>query len=134
MLTMACHCTGCQHMTGGPYSLSAMVASDNFELLSGDPVVGGLKGGEIDHMVCPDCMSWVFTKVMDGAFINLRSPMLDDTTGTAPFIESYTSEKLDWVTTPAQHSFGKFPEMDEYLKLISAFAEQGPYGRQELSD
>lgn len=124
MMTMVCHCTGCQKMTGGPYSLSAMVAGDAFEVTKGKAVVGGLKGDEIDHMFCPSCMSWVFTNVIDGAFINLRSPMLDDTSGTEPFVESYTSEKLDWVTTPAQHSFEKFPELDDYTKLIGAFSQR----------
>lgn len=124
LMTMACHCTGCRHMTGGPYSLSAMFAGDSFDVTAGEPVIGGLRGGEVDHMFCPDCMSWVFTRVMGGAFINLRSPMLDDTSGTQPFIESYTSEKLDWVTTPAQHSFEKFPELDDYTKAMTEFGSR----------
>ena len=124
MLTMACHCTGCQRMTGGPYSLSAMVAADKFTLMCGNPVEGGLKGSEIDHMFCPQCMSWVFTRVMDGALINLRSPMLDDTAGTEPFIETFTSEKLPWVTTPATFSYDKFPDMDQYTEVMKAYAKQ----------
>ena len=108
-------------MTGGPYSLSAMVAGDVFEVTKGEPVVGGLKGDEIDHMFCPDCMSWVFTRVMDGAFINMRAPMLDDTSGTAPFIQSYTSEKLDWVELDTPHSYETFPEMEEYLAAVEAY-------------
>lgn len=112
-------------MTGGPYSLSAMVAGDGFEVAKGQPIVGGLKGDEIDHMFCPNCMSWVFTRVMDGAFINVRSPMLDDTSGTEPFVESYTSEKLDWVELKTPHSFEKFPEMDDYTAIIGEFAGRG---------
>ena len=122
MITMACHCTGCQKMTGGPYSLSAMIAGDAFEVTKGQPVVGGLKGDEIDHMFCPNCMSWVFTRVMDGAFINVRSPMLDDTSDTEPYVESYTSEKLDWVKLETPHSFEKFPELDDYTAIIQAYA------------
>ncbi len=109
-------------MTGAPYSLSAMFAGETFEVIAGEPVVGGMRGGEIDHMFCPNCMSWVFTRVMDGAFINLRSTMMDDTSGTKPFVETCTSEKLDWVTTPAQHSFEKFPEMDAFTKLMEDYA------------
>jgi len=122
MLTMACHCTGCQKMTGGPYSVSAMVTGDAFEVTAGKPVIGGLKGDEIDHMFCPDCMSWVFTRVMDGAFINMRATMLDDTSGTEPFIQSYTCEKLTWVELNTPHSYEKFPEMDEYTAAVESFA------------
>jgi len=111
-------------MTGGPYSLSAMVAGDAFEVTKGEPVIGGLKGDEIDHMFCPDCMSWVFTRVMEGAFINLRSSMLDDTAGTEPFIQSYTCEKLDWVKLDTPHSYERFPEMDDYMAAVEEFAGQ----------
>lgn len=86
-------------------------------------MVGGLRGDEIDHMFCSHCMSWVYTRVMDGTFINLRSTMLDDTSETAPFVESYTSEKLDWVPSCAPHSFEKFPELEAYMQLITEFAE-----------
>ena len=109
-------------MTGGPYSLSAMVAGDAFEITKGEPVVGGLKGDEVDHMFCPHCMSWVFTRVMEGAFINMRATMLDDTSETEPFIQSYTCEKLDWVQLETPHSYETFPEMEDYLAAVEAFA------------
>lgn len=39
-------------------------------------------------------MSWMFTRPegMDW-FVNLRSTMLDDPSGLAPFVETWTSEK-----------------------------------------
>ncbi len=40
LATFACHCTGCQRMSSSAYSLSAMVPSDGFEILSGEPVRG----------------------------------------------------------------------------------------------
>ena len=44
LLTMACHCTGCQRMTGSAFSLSAAFPSDGFTVTQGDPVIGGLHG------------------------------------------------------------------------------------------
>jgi hypothetical protein len=38
-------------------------------------------------------------------FVNLRPTMLDDPSWFTPFIETSTSEKLPWATTPAVHSF-----------------------------
>ena len=43
-LTMACHCTGCQRMTGSAFSLSAAYPSNAFSVTQGEPVIGGLHG------------------------------------------------------------------------------------------
>jgi len=50
--------------------------------------------------------------------------MLDDVSWFAPFIETMTSEKLPWATTPAVHSFEKWPALDAYQGLIKGYAEQ----------
>ena len=83
LLTMACHCTGCQKMTSSAYSLSAAIPAEGFEVIRGEPVVGGLHGAS-RHFFCPHCMSWMFTRP-EGLdwFVNIRSTMLDDTGGTA---------------------------------------------------
>ena len=66
----------------------------------------------------------MFTRV-DGmdAFVNVRATMLDDATWFAPFIEAYTSEKLPWATTPAAHSFEKFPAFEDFAGLIAQYAQ-----------
>jgi hypothetical protein len=122
LLTMACHCTGCRKMTGSAFSLSAAIPSAGFAVTAGEPVPGGLKGNP-RHVFCPDCMSWLFTRV-DGMdeFVNIRTTMLDDPGGLEPFIETWTSEKLPWVTTPAQHTFPGFPEPAAYPALTRAYA------------
>jgi hypothetical protein len=123
MLTMACHCIGCQRMSSSAYSLSAAFPSDGFEVIQGEPVPGGLKGGDIHHNFCPDCLSWMFTRI-EGLdwFVNVRATLLDDTSWYEPFLETYTSEMLPWAKTPAVRSYPKFPEMDEYQGLIGEFA------------
>lgn len=126
LLTMACHCSGCQHMTGSAFSLSAAIPSDGFELLQGEPVIGGLHGPDAHHFYCPHCKSWLFTRA-EGVdwFVNIRATMLDDAGWFSPFIETYASEKLPWATTPAQHSFERFPEdFSEYQRLTEAYAAQ----------
>ena len=122
LMTMACHCTGCQRMTGSAFSLSAAIPNQGFAITKGEPVVGGLHGA-IRHFFCPHCKSWMFTQPDGFDFVNLRATMLDDPSGFVPFIETYTSEKLPWASTPAPHSFEKFPPLEEYKGLIEKYAE-----------
>lgn len=122
LLTMACHCTGCQRMSGSAYSLSAAVPSPGFEITSGEPVPGGANL-EAGHHFCPKCMTWMFTRPPGvDFFVNVRPTLLDDTGWSAPFIETYTSEKLSWVETPAVHSYEKFPPMEAYEGLLAEYA------------
>ncbi|MCQ1571464.1 GFA family protein [Neorhizobium galegae] len=123
ILTMACHCTGCQKMSASAFSLSAAIPSEGFAVTQGEPVIGGLHGSDARHYHCPHCKSWMFTKPvgMDW-FVNLRPTMLDDAQWFAPFVETYTSEKLPWAATPAVHSYETFPPMEAYEGLAKEFA------------
>jgi hypothetical protein len=37
LITMVCHCVGCQRMTGSAFALSALYMSDEFRVTSGEP-------------------------------------------------------------------------------------------------
>lgn len=120
LITMACHCTGCQRMTSSAFSLSVLVPSAGFAVTQGEPVIGGLHG-ETRHFFCPHCMSWMFTRPED-AFVNVRTTLLDEFGDLDPFMETMTAEKLPWATTPAVESFEGFPGLDDYRRLIPAYA------------
>lgn len=124
IITMACHCRGCQKMSASAFSCSAAIPSSGFEVTAGQPVIGGIHGDEAIHYHCPRCKSWLFTKPvgMDW-FVNLRPTMLDDTSWFSPFIETYKSAKFSWAETGALHSFEKFPPMDAYQALAEAYAK-----------
>ena len=124
LLTMACHCTGCQKMSASAFSLSSLYPSAAFTVTSGDPVIGGLHGAT-RHFFCGHCMSWLFTRPegMDD-FVNVRTTMMDDAQAHTPFVESYTDEKLPWAVTAAEHSFAKFPSMEDVPGLLAKFAAQ----------
>jgi len=132
LLTMACHCTGCQRMSSSAFSLSAAIPTEGFAVTQGEPVIGGLHGAA-QHYFCSYCMSWLFTKPegMDW-FVNLRPTMLDDPAEFAPFVETWTSEKLPWATTSAVHSYDKLPQMAEYELLTRDYAEQSQAERRGL--
>ena len=71
-------------------------------------------------------MTWMFTRPSGfDQFVNVRPTMLKDSSWFKPFIETYTSEKLPWVTTPAKHSYTALPAMEEYEGLIGEYMAQG---------
>lgn len=123
LLTMACHCTGCQRMTSSAFSLSVAIPSEGFAILEGEPVIGGLHG-PTRHYFCGWCMSWLFTraKSMDW-FVNVRATMLDDAAGFTPFVETCTDEKLPWATTAAVRSFAALPSLETWGELLEQYAK-----------
>jgi hypothetical protein len=121
-LTSVCHCTGCQRMTGSAFSLSAAFPSHAFNVTEGEPVIGGLHGST-RHYFCPHCMSWMFTRPDGFDFVNVRISLFDDPSRFSPFMETYTSEKLPWVGTPAPHKFAQFPAMEEIPNLLQKYAQ-----------
>lgn len=121
LIETACHCTGCQRMTGGPFSLTLTLPKDGLEVITGSPVIGGLRG-DVQHYHCDYCKSWVFTRPPgDLPFVNLRATMLDDASPFEPFVETWTSEKLSWATTGAPRSYAKQPELPEYQRLVAEY-------------
>lgn len=122
LMTMACHCTGCQRMTASAFSLSSLFAGEAFAVTAGEPVTGGLHGATRHHF-CPHCLSWLFTRPegMDD-FVMVRATMLDDAGTYSPFVETFTSEKLAWASTPAVHSFERFPAPETFPDLLADYA------------
>ena len=126
LMTMACHCTGCQAMSASAFSLSIALPADGLEIVSGEPVLGGLRQ-EHRQYFCPSCKSWLFTRPhgMDW-LVNLRPSALDRHHWYEPFIEVWTAEKLPWAATPARHSFEAVPQPADFEPLMKAFAAEAP--------
>lgn len=123
LLTAACHCTGCQRMSGSAFSLTAMVPPAGFRVTAGAMVAGGAQGPALTHRFCPSCKTWMFTRIAGvEAFLNLRPSVLDDHAWFTPFVETMTREKLPWATTPARHRYEGFPAMDDLPALFAAYA------------
>ena len=121
LITMACHCGGCQRMTGGPYSISVCVPVESFTVSGRETVVGGV-GEPPMHHHCPRCLSWVFTRADGWAFVNVRLPMLDDPSGLDPFVETQTADRLPFAATGARRSFAHFPPDDAWPALMAEYA------------
>jgi len=126
LVTLACHCRGCQRMTASAYSLSIAVPAPGFRVVKGEPVIGGLHGAS-RHFHCPHCKSWLFTRPegMDD-LVNVRATMLEDPAWFAPFVETCTAEAFAWAKTGAAHSFEKFPAPGAWAAIATEFAARGP--------
>lgn len=125
LITMACHCSGCQVMSASAYSLSIALPADGLQVVSGEPVLGGLRG-EHRQYFCPSCKSWMFTRPFGlDWLVNVRPSLLDDHHWYVPFIEVMTYEKLPWASTPAVHSYETAPEPSDFEPLMQAFARDG---------
>ena len=123
LFTSACHCRGCQRMTGGAFSLSAAIPEEGFEPLGAETVAGGADKA-FGHRFCPDCLSWVWTKhpMMQG-FVNLRASMLDDPSWARPYLETWASERLPFASAGAVRSFEGFPPAEEFPGLLAGYAD-----------
>ena len=93
-LEAACHCRGCQRMTASAFSTTLVMPDGGFAVIAGQPVIGGMHGDVADHHHCDWCKSWVFTRINpEPGFVNVRATMLDDTSGYAPFIETFAAKR-----------------------------------------
>jgi hypothetical protein len=61
LLTLACHCKGCQKFSASDYSLTAMFPTHDFSV-SGELVLGGLKSDAQEHYFCASCMCFVYSR------------------------------------------------------------------------
>ena len=126
LVTMACHCAGCQRMSASAFSLSIAVPSDGFAVTRGEPVIGGLHGYSRHHH-CPHCKTWVFTRPAQLDFlVNVRATMLDDHAWYRPYVETCRAEGFPWASTGAVHSFPAIPADEVFAPIVAEFAERGP--------
>ena len=125
LITMACHCTGCQRMTASAYSLSIAVPVEGFAVTAGEPVIGGLHGPDRHHH-CPRCKSWLFTRPEGLDFmVNVRASMLEDPSWFQPYVETSRAEGFPWAETGAKHSFPGIPDVEAFGPLVAEFAQHG---------
>lgn len=123
LITTACHCRGCQRMSSSAFSLTAVCLASTFSVTQGQPVVGGRRSDEFQHLFCGHCMTWMFTRpAFLPHIVNVRPTMFDDHAWFAPFMETYTKTKLPWAHTGAVRSFEEFPPMDAYESLLAEYA------------
>ncbi len=113
-------------MSSSAFSLSAICLASAFEVVQGQPVIGGLHGDDVHHFFCGYCMTWMFSRPVPlPHVVNVRPTMFDDHAWFAPFMETYTRTKLPWAQTGAVRSFAEFPRLDAYEALMAEYVQNG---------
>lgn len=121
LITMACHCRGCQKLTSSAFSLCASIPTSGFRTTGIEPVVGALHG-DTRHLYCPHCKTWLYSLPAGvESYVNLHPTLFDHVEWLFPFAEVHAAEKLAWATTPAIHSFTGFPEPETFRQLVKEF-------------
>src|SRR5204862_6385869 len=78
LLTMACHCSGCQTLSASAYSLTIAVPSEGLPVEKCEPVMSGLHGPYRPpyHSLCKH---WTFTHATNlDFFVNVRPTWIDE--------------------------------------------------------
>lgn len=123
VMTLACHCRGCQHMSASAFSLTAMIPETSFAVTADEPVIGGIHGDQGRHHHCDWCKGWVFTTLTPSqGFVNVRATLFDEVAWFTPFAETQTAEKLAWAELPVRHSFQRWPKLQQFPMLMAEFA------------
>lgn len=125
MIAMACHCRSCQRLTSGAYSLTLMIPVEGFEVVSGEPVIGGMHREELKHSFCPHCKNWLFTHPHGVPFVNFRPTTLEDSSWVQPYVESGAQDKLPGAVSGAKYSYPEFPPPSDYQMLMEGYAREG---------
>lgn len=121
-MTAVCHCPGCQRMASSAFSLTAICPATGFAVTKGEPVIGGLRGADLQHYFCDRCMTWMFTRPAPlPEVVNVRPTMFDEHAWFAPFLETFARTKLPWAQTSAPRSFAEFPPMESFDELLREY-------------
>ena len=133
LLTLACHCTGCQHMTASAFSLSEGYPAEAFRLVAGETEIGGVHGAT-RHYHCGHCKGWLYTEPegVEG-FVNVRSTMFDRPRTEKPFVEVYVAEALPWAVIGSAKSYETLPAMEEWPVLIQQFVGASTAAVEEMN-
>ena len=123
LVTMACHCTGCQKMSSSAFSLSAAIPSEGFAVTKGEPVIGGLHGAT-RHYFCPHCMSWMFTRPEGWTGSSTSAPPCwTIPRASRPLSKPGPVEKLAFAETGAVHSYETLPPDEAWEGLMKEYQE-----------
>jgi len=99
MATVLCHCTTCQKLGGGAYSVNVVLPKGSLTV-KGTPAVfsdTGDSGKTVQRMFCATCGSPISSQpeAVDSITV-LKAGSLDDTGWLKPTMEIYCDSAQDW--------------------------------------
>jgi hypothetical protein len=106
--SFACHCTDCQQLTSGAFSLGLAVPAAGF-VLDGSPHQWEKiadSGGWSRQFTCPVCTGWTHTVTQHASgLVIVRPSTLDHHSWFRPVAQIFTRSALPWALMPLPHTF-----------------------------
>jgi len=102
VLATFCHCTRCQHRTGGASSVQARLAPGSFALTQGEEHVGVWAPPDgFEKCFCVRCGSALFSRdPSDPTVVSVRFGAFDDDPGIRPSYHQFVADAPAWDTIP----------------------------------
>ena len=118
-LIYVCHCTDCQRLSGGAFSVALAISGEAFFLISGNlkPLRRVTPSGRTStRWVCPDRGVAIRDGTKPGPdpadpVLTVRAGTLDDTSWVRPAVHFWTQSAQPWVTIPP--GVQRFPAQPE---------------------
>jgi hypothetical protein len=106
-----CHCTRCQHRTGGGSSLQARVTPGSFTIVDGPEHVGAwAPEGGFEKCFCLRCGSALFSRSpADPAIVAVRFAAFDADPGVRPSFRQFVAYAAPWDAIP-DDGLPRYPE------------------------
>lgn len=127
LMLYVCHCTECQHQSGGAFGMSMPVPRAGFAIVRGTPQSWrrlAASGRPIDCAFCRACGSRLFHRPSrDDAVVNVKPGTLDDTRWLRPVGHLWTASAQGWVVIP-QDVLAYPGQPPDFLALRAAWSAQ----------
>jgi hypothetical protein len=106
-----CHCTRCQHRTGGGSSAQARVTPGSFTIVAGADRLGvWAPEGGMEKCFCASCGSALFSRnPADPSIVAVRMAAFDSDPGIRPSFRQYAAYAPAWEAIP-DDGLPRYPE------------------------
>ena len=124
LMIYACHCTGCQRISGSAFGLAVTIAEDSLEFTKGKPSTVTWQsdsGNERNGSFCGDCGCRIaHGQTPSNRILSLRAGTFDDTSWVTPAGHIWTRSAQPWFKfNPNDLVFEAQPT--DYVPLIEKF-------------
>lgn len=101
---VACHCTHCQKFSATAFGVSALIARENFTLISGELklfVRTADSGNRNECYFCAECGNRIYhVNPNNAGVLRLKPGTLEDTSAINPTVHYWVKRKQAWVVIP----------------------------------
>jgi len=105
IITVVCHCTDCQKLSGGAFSMTMILKREDFELIRGELQAfdrPAASGNIARCYFCPTCSNRIYHENPNmPEIIRFKPGTLDDTSIIKPQVQVWTKSAQPWVELSA---------------------------------